>query len=123
MKVLLDTHVALWAREDGPTLPREFRDAILNVDNRVYVSAVSLAEIAVKRAIGKLKVPSSFVEDFTSLFFGDLPFTSAHAAQLDKLPLHHRDPFDRMLVAQALTEDAVFLTVDPHCLRYEVKVL
>ncbi len=123
MRLLLDTHVALWVRTDAPELPRSFRAAIADRSNEKLLSTISLAEIAIKRSIGKLEVDEHFRVGLHDMGLDELPFAGTHADALDGLPLHHRDPFDRMLVAQAIAEDAVFLTVDPRCLRYEVKAL
>lgn len=123
MRLLLDTHVALWVRTDAPELPPAFREVLSNSGNQSLISTISLAEIAVKRAIGKLAVEGDFRAGLHNIGFDELAFTGEHAATLDGLPLLHRDPFDRMLVAQALTEDLVFLTVDPQCLGYAVRTL
>jgi len=123
VRLLLDTHVVLWVRTDAPALPPAFREAIADPRNVKLVSAISIAEVAVKRAIGKLHIDAGFREGLETIGLTELPFTGRHADVLDSLPLLHRDPFDRMLVAQAMAEDVTFLTVDPHCLRYGVKTL
>jgi PIN domain nuclease of toxin-antitoxin system len=123
VRLLLDTHVYLWARLDHPRLPERFRDAIAEPGNVKYVSSVSSAEIAVKRAVGKLEVDGEIGGDIAPLGFDELDFTHRHARVLDGLPLHHRDPFDRMLIAQAITEDLVFLTVDAQCAAYDFRRL
>lgn len=82
---------------------------------------MSYAEIAVKQAIGKLDVPADFIATTAqSTGFAELAFTAAHAAALMELPLHHRDPFDRMLIAQVAAEGATFATVDPIIPRYRI---
>jgi PIN domain nuclease of toxin-antitoxin system len=123
VNLLLDTHVYLWVRLDDPRLPDHFRRAIAEPGNVKYVSAISAAEIAAKRAVGKLELDGAADADIRSLGLDELPFTHAHAHVLDTLPLLHRDPFDRMLVAQALAEDLVFLTVDSRCAAYGVRGL
>jgi PIN domain nuclease of toxin-antitoxin system len=123
MRLLLDTHVYLWVRLDHPRLPKLFRDAIADVNNVKYVSSVSAAEIAVKRAVGKLESDGAIDWDIAGTGLDALDFTYRHAQVLDTLPLHHRDPFDRMLIAQAIAEDLVFLTVDAQCAAYDVRRL
>lgn len=122
MRLLLDTHVLLWVRADA-RLPEGFRKAISEPANIKLVSAMSLAEIAVKRAVGKLDVPDGFADHLTEIGFDHLAFTERHARVLDTLPLLHRDPFDRMLISQAIAEDAVLLTVDRDCLQYDARFL
>lgn len=123
MKLLLDTHVYLWVRMDDPRMPPHFREAIVDPANVVHVSALSAAEIAVKRAVGKLEVTGDIEDGIAALGLEELSFTHRHARTLDTLPLHHRDPFDRMLIAQAMAEDLTFLTVDQSCTAYEVRLL
>lgn len=123
VKLPFDTHILLWVRSDSPELPHRFREVIADPANRKLVSTISLAEVAVKRAVGKLEVDDGFRAGLDAIGLDELPFTGAHAGVLDQLPLHHRDPFDRMLVAQAISESATFLTVDAQCLRYDVRTL
>jgi PIN domain nuclease of toxin-antitoxin system len=109
---LLDTHIVLWLLMDDPRLPAPIKK-LLDSDSRLCVSALSLAEIAIKNSIGKLNVSASLVRD-ALLRFGiqEVVFNSRHAVQLATLPLHHRDPFDRMLIAQAQCEGLQLLTAD-----------
>lgn len=123
MRLLLDTHVYLWVRLDDARLPPHFRDAIAEPTNLSFVSSLSAAEIAVKRSVGKLDADGDLTVDVTSLGFGELPFTHRHADVLATLPLLHRDPFDRMLIAQAIAEGLTFLTVDEACRGYDVRLL
>lgn len=123
MRLLLDTHVYLWLRLDDPHLPPHFREAIAEPANVKYVSAVSAAEIAVKRAVGKIEIDGDLGDDLSALGLDELAFSHRHARTLDSLPLEHRDPFDRMLIAQAVAEDLVFLTVDAQCAAYDVRLL
>lgn len=123
MRLLLDTHVYLWARLGSKRLPQRFAAAILSPQNTKYVSAVSLAEIAVKTTIGKLLPAALASLELENTGYAPLDFTAAHAQTLAKLPLCHRDPFDRMLLAQAISENLVFLTVDEKCRQYQVALL
>jgi PIN domain nuclease of toxin-antitoxin system len=115
--LLLDTQVALWALTGHRRLPRKARRLIDASD--VVVSAASIWEIAIKAAIGKLDAdPSEVRSALAPTGFGELPVTGEHAARVSTLPAHHRDPFDRLLVAQSLVEGLVLLTADAQLARY-----
>jgi PIN domain nuclease of toxin-antitoxin system len=120
LRLLLDTNVLIWAEDD-----RLGVDAVAAIEHAddVYVSAASIWEIEVKRATGKLRAPddpSSLVDDAG---FDRLPITFEHAVDAGRLPLHHRDPFDRMLVAQARLEGLTLATSDESIARYGVPLL
>src|SRR6478609_156890 len=123
MRILLDTHILLWWMADDPRLPRSTQVAIAVPNTEVYVSAISLAEISIKTSLGKLTVAGDLPGAIEKSGFHSLAFTQAHGYRLADLPLHHRDPFDRMLVVQAQTESLVFATVDPACRQYDVQML
>lgn len=123
MKLILDTHILLWWWDDSPKLPQKARDLIADLDNEVFVSAVSITEIAVKKAIGRLEVHDDFAQGIEDDGFTELPLIAAHGGRLAQLPLIHRDPFDRMLIVQAQAEDAALVTVDDKIRRYDVKTL
>lgn len=123
MNLLLDTHALLWWLEDNPMLSIEAREAIADGRNIVFVSAVVIWEIRIKQALGKLQLPSNFREVLSSQAFDELPLTVDHAHRLAELPPLHRDPFDRMLVAQAMAERLTVVTRDPDIARYPVRVL
>ncbi|ANJ28110.1 type II toxin-antitoxin system VapC family toxin [Agromyces aureus] len=123
MRVLLDSHVLLWWLADDDRLIRAHRDLITDVSNDVLVSAITTAEIAIKASLGKLDVPDDFEEVISAGGFERLPFTAEHASVLRRLPWHHRDPFDRMLVAQAVVEGIPLLSVDTRMRDYEVAVI
>lgn len=123
MKLILDTHILLWWWDDSPKLPQTARDLIADLDNEVFVSAVSITEIAVKKSIGRLEVDDDFAQGIEDDGFTELPLTAAHGGRLAALPLIHRDPFDRMLIVQAQTEDATLLTTDDKVRQYDVKTL
>ncbi|KAF0836731.1 type II toxin-antitoxin system VapC family toxin [Nocardia caishijiensis] len=122
MSLLLDTHVILWWLTDDPTLNNELRER-LDHDPDVYLSSVSVWEIAMKQASGKLVGPPDLPERVVGSGFLPLPVDARHAIEAARLPLIHRDPFDRMLIAQARCEDLVLVTRDPYCLQYEVPAL
>lgn len=123
MKLILDTHVLLWWWDDSPKLSGELRELIANADNEVFVSAVSIAEIAVKRSIGRLEVNDDFAEGIERDGFVELPMRAVHGGRLASLPLLHRDPFDRMLVAQAQVEGATLVSLDGMVKQYDVPTL
>jgi PIN domain nuclease of toxin-antitoxin system len=123
VRLLLDTHVLLWWATASTRLDADLRDVIDDGANDVHLSAVTTAEIAVKSSVGKLEFPHDLVGTAPGSGFTELPLTSRHAAVLAELPLLHRDPFDRMLIAQARVEGLTFVTVDPRCRAYDVPVL
>ena len=112
MKLLLDTHILLWVMQDAPQLGRAAR-RLLNEAETIHVSSVSLWEIAIKSALGKLRVDQDELDaQLDKIGFAPLPVTWAHTRGLRHLPLLHGDPFDRLLVAQALSEPLHLLTHD-----------
>lgn len=122
MNLLLDTHVVLWWRGDVGRIGRDARRAIASADV-VFVSVASAWEIAIKSAIGKVRLPESFTVGVERSGFARLPITFEHADAVATLPHHHRDPFDRMLAAQALAERLRFVTADPTFARYGLDVV
>ena len=123
LRLLLDTQVFLRALEDHPALAPSVRDAIIDPANEVYVSAVSFWEIAVKRSLGKLEAPHSLASLVDESGLLKLVVTSFHAEQAGSLPMHHRDPFDRMLVAQAQAEGLSIVTADLRIPLYGVSTV
>jgi len=123
VRILADTHIVLWWLADDPALPAALRGAVADSRNDVLVSAVSVAEISIKASLGKLEAPDDLVETLATEGFETLAFTAEHAATLRHLPWHHRDPFDRMLVAQALSDGLVLATVDRRLSDYGVPLL
>ena len=123
MRILLDTHLLLWWLWNSPQLSASARALIANPDNTIFVSAVSLWEIRLKQGLGKLRVPEHFERHLTEESFEQLPLTAHHTRALAELPWHHRDPFDRMLVAQALTERLRLATADRKIALYSDTVL
>jgi PIN domain nuclease of toxin-antitoxin system len=122
VRLLLDTHVFLWWSEDDPRLRREARNAITSAE-AVVVSAASAWETAIKTALGKLSLRVPFEEAIEINHFDKLPIDFHHAAAVAALPLHHGDPFDRMLIAQALTEGLTLVTHDRLFAPYHVPTL
>jgi PIN domain nuclease of toxin-antitoxin system len=122
MSLLLDTHVVLWWLADDPTLSDEVKER-LDHEPDVYVSAASIWEVAIKQAIGKLLEPADLPEQIIGAGFVSLPIDPRHAVVAGRLPLIHRDPFDRMLVAQAQCEELTLVTRDENCRKYDVETL
>ena len=120
---LLDTHAVLWALAEPSKLSRPARIALEDAENDVYVSVVSGWEIAIKRALGKLEAPDDLEAAIGIQGFEPLLMTFHHAEQAGGLPPHHRDPFDRMLIAQARAEGLILVTRDPDIPRYGVRTL
>jgi PIN domain nuclease of toxin-antitoxin system len=122
VSLLLDTHVVLWWLADDPTLGNDIKDR-LDHEPDVYVSAATIWEVAIKQAIGKLPEPARLPERIQESGFRPLPISFDHAILASRLPMIHRDPFDRMLVAQARFEDLTLVTRDENCRKYEVSIL
>jgi len=121
-RLLLDTHALLWWLGDATELGEQARGAIMRAD-AAFVSAASAWEIAIKRALGKLTVPEGLSAVVLEEGFLELPITLAHSERAGGLPAHHRDPFDRMLIAQAQAEELVLVTADCRINRYDVQTL
>ncbi|MGB5568886.1 MAG: type II toxin-antitoxin system VapC family toxin [Sedimenticolaceae bacterium] len=122
-RLLLDTHAFLWWLADAPELGNSARMAIADERNEVFVSAATGWEVAIKRAAGKLQAPDNLDAMVEESGFSHLPVTFFHGEQAGALPMHHRDPFDRMLVAQAQAEGLVIVTRDLYIQRYGVRTL
>ncbi len=123
MILLLDAHALLWWMTDSPTLSTAARQAIAAPANDVVVSAATIWELAIKRALGKLPVPGDVPAALERAGFGALAITGADAESAAALEAHHRDPFDRMLIAQALRLDAVIVSRDRAFAAYRVPQL
>jgi PIN domain nuclease of toxin-antitoxin system len=122
VSLLLDTHVLLWWLAASSRLPQAARDAIGACED-VYVSAATAWEIAIKSSQGKLDFPGGLEEQLLENQFQPLPISIPHAMAAAALPLHHRDPFDRMLIAQARMESLTLLTSDAKLKAYDAAVL
>jgi PIN domain nuclease of toxin-antitoxin system len=127
VRYLLDTHVWLWLQTEPERLPDEVRERLSDGSAQLLLSAASSWEIAIKHALGKLPLPEPPKTYVPSRMRHDsvdgLPVTHAHALHVATLPLHHGDPFDRLLVAQSQLEDVPLVTADPRIARYEVTVV
>ena len=122
-RLLLDTHVLLWWLSDDAQLGEETRRAISNPRNQVYVSAASTWEISIKKTIGKLSAPDDMDAIVEDEGFDKLPITLFHGEQAGLLPEHHKDPFDRMLIAQAQAEGLIIVTNDEKIARYNIRTM
>jgi PIN domain nuclease of toxin-antitoxin system len=123
VKLLLDTHAFLWWLGDDARLGPKARAAIASPENAVFVSAASAWEIAVKRAGGKLAAPGDIAAWIEQSSFDELAIEVEHAIAAAELPAHHRDPFDRLLVAQAQLEALTLVARDEQIERYDITVL
>jgi len=124
MRVMLDTNVLLWWLTGSDRLTPQWEILVQEPRNTVMVSSISAAEIGIKTSIGKLPpLPEPLAEAMDATGFEELPFTIAHAEIMATLPWHHKDPFDRMLIAQAFAEGCPILTADRIFAQYGIQVL
>lgn len=126
MRLLLDTHAFLWWLLDHPNLGAEARSFIGDPSSMIHVSAASIWEIAIKAGLGRLEVKVDLPEladEIEQNQFLELPVTARHAVSVSALPVHHTDPFDRLLIAQAKLEDLVIVTRDRIFAEYGLDVL
>lgn len=126
MNILLDTHIALWAITDSPRLPSRARELIESPRSSVWISAASIWEIAIKHSLGRGDMPvpgADVLRYFRESGYKFLPVEPEHAAALEELPQHHADPFDRILVAQALFEPMRLVTSDAMLARYSDTII
>lgn len=123
MRLLLDTHAALWWLSDPEKLTAEARQAIASIENEVYLSSASLWEIHLKAGKGKLTVPPSLIEAFSEQEIDELKITWKHTERTRTLPPIHLDPFDRLLIAQALEEGLTLITRDGLIQQYKVPII
>ena len=126
MKILVDTHVLLWWLESSKQLGRTARTALSDPENEVWISAASIWEISIKSGLGLLRfreTPEKGISLLEAQGFRQLSITFEHALAVRNLPLHHKDPFDRLLIAQAGCEKLTLLSADPQIFRYPVPFL
>lgn len=119
-RFLLDTHIFLWWLHDDKKLKASVRKCLETTDNRIFVSVASAWEISTKHRIGKLPWKTTVEECFEKSDFEVLNITLSHALALNALPLHHKDPFDRILIAQAQSENMTLITDDTKMKRYSL---
>ena len=123
MNYLLDTHTLIWTLENNPTLSQKARNAIVAGENVIFVSPVSAWEISIKKANGKLDVPDNLYEEIKLHRFTELKINFTHAQLAGSLPDIHKDPFDRMLISQAIIEKLTLITRDNQIAQYKVNCL
>ncbi len=123
MRLLLDTQIVIWWLGNVPLIPENMSEAIADRSNEVFVSSASVWEMAIKRSIGKLNVPSLSGTVLRESGFIELPVTVVHANAVESLPFHHKDPFDRLLIAQAVVESLTIVTVDQAFAAYSISRL
>lgn len=123
MRLLIDTHILVWADEQPRAIAPVLRAALLDETNEIFVSAASIWEIAIKRAVGKLRFERPIVAAVTALGFELLPITGLHAEHAGALPRHHNDPFDRLIIVQTYLEGMVLGTQDRMMRPYAVVTL
>ena len=121
MRILFDTHTLLWFLDDNPRLPDDIRDLLLRQDSQLFFSSVSILEVAIKHSLKPEVMPctaDAVYADALDSGILEVPFVSHHAREVGNLPWIHRDPFDRMLIAQARMEDMRLLSHDDDVIRY-----
>jgi len=127
MRYLLDTHTAFWEFSDSPELSDKAKLAIDDNDNKIFVSIVSAWEIAIKRSLNRDKTPlcsvTEFFDEVILSGFNLITIQPHHVSLTETLPYHHRDPFDRLLIATSIAEDMTFLSADENVPKYDVKWL
>ena len=127
MRLLLDTHVAIWATNTPDRLPAHIKEVLLESAGSLAVSVASIWEIAIKHRLGRSDAPPlsghEAIVEFEAAGFDLLQISPSHAAYAERLPLLHADPFDRLLLAQAIVEGMQIVTFDRHLSRYDVPIL
>ncbi len=123
MNFLLDTHILLWWLEESPRLSAFVSSAIRNPNNLIFVSAATVWEMSIKQSLGKLEMPSNLLEVLKINEFEVLPITAEHSLKVGALANHHKDPFDRMLIAQAISEGLTLISEDDKFQLYDVPLL
>ena len=123
MKILLDTHVLVWALSSPERIKPKVQDLLVYTDNIVFVSIASLWELQIKKSLNKISLPDDFISQLQENGFELLDINYKHIAKLDELPLIHRDPFDRMLVAQTIYENLSLVTNDLEIMKYNIKII
>ncbi|MEA3414671.1 MAG: type II toxin-antitoxin system VapC family toxin [Thermodesulfobacteriota bacterium] len=123
MNIIIDTHIFLWALSDPNKISGAKRSALEDLSNTIYVSAVSIAELMIKTSVKKLRIDFDPVVMAKESGFTLLDFSAKAALLLKDMPFHHKDPFDRMLIAQSITDNYPIMTEDPKIALYNCQVL
>ncbi|MBI2009799.1 MAG: type II toxin-antitoxin system VapC family toxin [Candidatus Chisholmbacteria bacterium] len=122
-RYLIDTNVLIWWMADSPRLSENIKNLLINSQSEIFLSVVSVWEVVIKKQVGKLRPPRDWKITLEKQKFEILTLDLPHVFYLEKLPFLHKDPFDRMLVAQALSEKLTLITADEKLRQYRVKVL
>ncbi len=123
MNLLLDTHTLIWVFDGGKNLSEEAKHAIEDGRNLIYVSAVTAWEIAIKKSIGKLRLKGDYLNGLKQYRFIPLNITTEHSLAVEFLANHHKDPFDRLLIAQAMHEKLAIVTRDSQIIKYPISTI
>ena len=123
MNIIIDTHIFLWALSDSSKLIDSKRSVLEDLSNTIYVSAVSIAELMIKASLKKLQIDFDPVAIAKESGFALLDFNGEAALLLKDMPFHHKNPFDRMLIAQSISNNYPIMTEDPKILLYDCRVL
>ena len=124
MNIIIDTHIFLWlANGDFKKLKSNYLEAIEDLNNNIYFSSISVAEIMIKKSIGNLVFEGNILDILDEMGIDILDFDAKSALYLGSLPFHHRDPFDRMIVSQSLSNNYTIITVDSKFAKYNCKML
>lgn len=122
MKILIDTHIFLWAISDNPKLSKKNIQALQTLTNTIYVSSISITELMIKASIGKLQVDFDPIKIVKESGFELLDYSAEDSIYLKTLPFHHKDPFDRMLISQAINRKIKIMTEDSKFSKYHCKL-
>ena len=123
MNIIIDTHIFLWSLSTPSKLGKSKRSALEDLSNTIYVSSITVAELMIKASIGKIEIDFNPVELAAETGFALMDFSAEAALLLKDMPFHHKDPFDRMLVAQSIVENCHLMTNDPKIMQYQCKVI
>ena len=123
MNLCLDTHILLWWLDDNPSLSKKGKTVIADTNNLIILSAAVIWEMRIKQALGKLEIAANFYTVLKQQGFEMLPISSDHAYAVGDLPMYHRDPFDRMILAQAKLENLTIVTHDAIFHKYGIPIL
>ena len=123
MKIIIDTHIFLWALAEPSKIENSKLEQLRLMSNTIYVSAITVTELMIKSSIGKLDIDFDVIEVINASGFEQLDFTAADALKLKEMPFHHKDPFDRMLIAQAQENNFFLMSDDSKFSMYECKLI
>ena len=123
MNIIIDTHIFLWLAGDVKKVSKKHMRYLEDLDNNIYLSSMSIAEIMIKRSIGNLKFEADILEILEEMGIDILDFDARSAIMLGKLPMYHRDPFDRMIISQAIINDYKIISVDNKFKLYDCELL